>query len=169
MKSYDDLEAYGDDSSGIRALDVIYSIEAFIHSPDEEHTLKQWAKALADQGLVILVDDFLAVGVNKDAEDIQIFAKSWIVNVLHTSSLTEVAERHNLKLVLDRDLGGEYNINKWNYGKKFPDMAPTNRKSHQGCLGSKMRQRFMIGGKLSYRLVVLQKQGGVKSPNISKK
>ena len=146
---------------------MIYSIEAFIHSPNEKHTLRQWSNALADRGLVILVDDFLAVGVDKEAEDIQIFAKSWMANVLHTtSSLAEIAEQLKLELVLDRDLGSEYNINRWNYGNKLPDMAPTKRKSHQGWLGSKMRQRLMIEGKLTYRLVVFQKKGGVKSPNI---
>lgn len=169
LKSYDDLDAYVGDSDS--ALDAIYSIEAFIHSPDENNTLKQWSKALADKGIVILIDDFLTIGVDKNAEDIQVFKKSWMGYVLQTtSSLTDIAERHNLKLVLDRDIGSEYQVNKLNYQNKKPkQMMPEKGKSHQGWLGSKMRQRLMIEGKLTYRLVVFQKKGGAKSHNIEKR
>jgi SAM-dependent methyltransferase len=156
LKSYDDLEDYYNGTKP--QLDVIYSIEAFIHSPNEVHTLQQWSKALSDQGLVIIVDDFLSTGVDKNAEDVQVFSKSWVANALHTTtSLATLAKQYNLQLIMDRDLGSEYQINERNYKNQFPDMSPTEQKSHQGWLGSKMRQRLMLQGKLTYRFLVFQK------------
>lgn len=161
LKSYDDLSVYNDSN---KPFDVIYSIEAFIHSPNERHTLQTWSNALADQGLIVIIDDFLSVGVDKNADDIQLFSKAWMGNVLQTTtSLNEIAEQFSLDLVIDRDLGSEYQIIKRNYGNKLPIIAPTETKHHQGWLGSGMRQRLMVEGKLTYRMVVFQKKGGMKS------
>lgn len=155
LKSYDDLDDYRSDP-----LDVIYSIEAFIHSPDENNTLKQWSLALKENGIIVIIDDFLNIGVDKDAEDVQLFSKSWMGNVLQsTSSLADIAERHGLELVVDRDLGSEFQVVKRNYRNMLPDISATGAKNHQGWLGSGMRQRLMVQGKLTYRLVVFQKQG----------
>eukprot|EP00551_Chaetoceros_affinis_P005311 CAMPEP_0203685934 /NCGR_PEP_ID=MMETSP0090-20130426/48802_1 /ASSEMBLY_ACC=CAM_ASM_001088 /TAXON_ID=426623 /ORGANISM="Chaetoceros affinis, Strain CCMP159" /LENGTH=658 /DNA_ID=CAMNT_0050555147 /DNA_START=635 /DNA_END=2607 /DNA_ORIENTATION=+ len=161
LKSYDDLGEYKDTN---KLFDIIYSIEAFIHSPDETNTLKAWSEALADQGLIVLIDDFLSVGVDKNADDIQLFSKSWMGNVLQTTTgLATIAEKFNLNLVVDRDLGSEYQIIARNYRNKLPNIAPTKAKSHQGWLGSGMRQKLMVEGKLTYRMLVFQKVGGTKS------
>jgi len=154
LKSYDDLDEYTNN------LDVIYSIEAFIHSPDETNTLKQWSKSLKDNGIIIIIDDFLNVGIDKHAEDVQLFSKSWMGNVLQsTSSLADIAEKFGLEVVMDRDLGSEYQIIKRNYRNRLPDISATKAKYHQGWLGSGMRQRLMVEGKLTYRLIVFQKRG----------
>lgn len=154
LKSYDDLEDYKD------GFDVIYSIEAFIHSPNERKTLENWSKALKENGIIVIIDDFLNVGVDKTDADIELFSKSWMANVLQsTGGLNDIAERFGLNLVLDRDLGSEYQVNKRNYRNKLPMIAPTEAKNHQGWLGSMMRQQLMIQGKITYRLIVLQKQG----------
>ena len=151
LKSYDNLDQY--------KLNVIYSIEAFIHSPNEYNTLKAWSKALEANGIIVIIDDFLSVGVDKKSDDIQLFAKSWMWNVIRTtSSLAAIAEKYDLELLMDRDLGSEYQINKLNYGNRLPDISPTAEKSHQGWLGSGMRRKLMLEGKITYRMVVFQKK-----------
>lgn len=165
LKSYDDLDVYKEANT---PFDVIYSIEAFVHSPNERHTLKAWAEALADEGIIVIIDDFLSVGVDKEADDIQLYAKSWMSNVLQTtSSLADIAEKFGLELIADRDLGSEYQVVKRNYQNKVPDIRPTGKKNHQGWLGSGMRQRLTVEGKLTYRMVVFQKKGGMKSTSKS--
>jgi len=165
LKSYDDLEVYKEENT---PFDVMYSIEAFIHSPDERNTLKKWSEALADGGIIVIVDDFLSVGVDKEADDVQLFSKSWMANVLQTtSSLSDIAEKFGLELVVDRDLGSEYQVVKRNYRNKIPDIRPTKKKNHQGWLGAGMRQRLMVEGKITYRLIVFQKKGGMKSSSSS--
>jgi 2-polyprenyl-3-methyl-5-hydroxy-6-metoxy-1,4-benzoquinol methylase len=157
LKSYDDLDVYKKDGA---RFDAMYSIEAFVHSPDERNTLKQWSEALAKGGIIVIIDDFLSVGVDKEAEDVQLYAKSWMSNVLlTTSSLADMAETFGLELIIDRDLGSEYQVVKRNYRNKLPDIRPTKEKHHQGWLGSGMRQRLMVQGKLTYRMVVFQKKG----------
>lgn len=161
LKSYDDLSMH---NTNANPFDVIYSIEAFIHSPDEHNTLKVWSSALGDQGLLIIIDDFLTVGTDPDAEDVQLFSKSWMGNVLQTTTgLADIAEKFGLHVIIDRDLGSEYQIVKRNYQNKFPNIQATEQKSHQGWLGSGMRQRLMMEGKLTYRMLVFRKNGGVKS------
>ena len=156
LKSYDDLGKYNEEGA---PFDVIYSIEAFIHSPDERHTLKNWSDALSDRGIIVIIDDFLSVGVDKNADDIQLFSKSWMGNVLQTtSSLSDIAEKYNLELIVDRDLASEYQIIKHNYRNKIPDIRPTENKNHQGWLGAGMRQRLTVEGKLTYRMIVFQKK-----------
>lgn len=150
LKSYDDLD--------YQKLNVIYSIEAFIHSPNEYNTLQVWSKALQENGIIVIIDDFLSVGVDKNADDVQLFSKAWMGNVLQTtSSLSAIAERYGLELVMDRDLGSEYQIVKNNYRNKLPEISPTSKKSHQGWLGSGMRQKLMVEGKITYRMIVFQK------------
>lgn len=152
LKSYDDLGDYKD------GFDVIYSIEAFVHSPNERKTLKKWSKSLKENGIIVIIDDFLNVGVNKTDADIELFSKSWMANVLQsTESLNDIAERFGLNLILDRDLGSEFQVNKRNYRNKLPVIVPTEAKNHQGWLGSMMRQQLMIKGKITYRLIVFQK------------
>jgi len=154
LKSYDDLEIY----IGKNPFDVIYSIEAFIHSTNASDTLKAWSNALAKDGLIILIDDFLSVGVDKNADDIRLFQKSWKANMLYTSTeILSIAAEYQMELVLDRDLGSEYQIVENNYGNKLPELISTEKKSHQGWLGAGMRQRLMIEGKLTYRMVVFRK------------
>lgn len=157
LKSYDDLDEY----IGKDPFDIVYSIEAFIHSPDGGKTLRTWSRALADEGLIILIDDFISVGVDKDADDVQLFRKSWMANSPYTTTeLLSIAAIHGLELVLDRDLGSEYEIIKNNYRNQLPELKATEAKNHQGWLGSKMRQMLMVQGKLTYRMIVLRKKTG---------
>ena len=62
----------------------------------------------------------------------------------------------------DRDLGSEYQIIKRNYRNKSPNLRDEQGRVHQGWLGSKVRQKLMVEGKISYRMIVLQKKGESK-------
>jgi SAM-dependent methyltransferase len=139
-------------------LDVIYSIEALIHSEDINTTLNEWAQHLVPGGLIVLIDDFLASGIDKTSTDIVDFAKSWLANSLVTiEELTSMTKPMGLELVEDSDLVEAYKIIENNYKNKKPDVRPVGGRTHQGWMGSKWRQRLTVEGQLKYNLVVLKK------------
>ena len=165
LRTYD--EPLGDASGADREAsryDAVYSIEASIHSLDLNVSIGAWADALNPGGAIVIIDDFLSVGIAHDDPDVDLFAKSWIANSVHTTSeVAAFAEKHGMELVRDRDLGSEYQIIRRNYRNKVPELTDEQGRAHQGWLGSKVRQRLMVQGKITYRMVVLQKKGdGIK-------
>jgi len=152
----------GDDDSPL-LFNAVYSIEAAVHSPDLRRSLAAWSDALLPGGVVVIVDDFLSVGVSRDDPDVDLFARSWIANAVHTTvEISNWAEKMGMTLVRDRDLGSEFQIIKRNYRNKAPVLRDEQGRAHQGWLGSKVRQKLMVEGKISYRLIVLQKNGAAK-------
>jgi len=141
---------------------AIYSIEASIHSPNLSNTIKAWSDALEPGGVIVIIDDFLSVGVSRDDPDVDLFAKSWIANSVHsTTEVADMAEKNNMALVQDRDLGSQYSIAKLNYRNKAPKLRDEAGRVHQGWLGSKARQKLFLDGKITYRMIVLQKHGDI--------
>jgi len=142
-------------------FDAVYSIEAAIHSPSLKRSLRAWSKALRPGGAIVIIDDFLSVGVSRDDPDVDLFARSWVANALHTTpEIAACADKlDGMKLVRDRDLGSEFQIVKRNYRNKVPALRDENGRVHQGWLGSKVRQKLMVEGKISYRMIVLQREG----------
>jgi 2-polyprenyl-3-methyl-5-hydroxy-6-metoxy-1,4-benzoquinol methylase len=140
-------------------LDVIYSIEALIHSENIAQTLQEWANHLEPGGIIALIDDFLAPGVDPSGQDIQDFSKSWLANSLVTvEGLQSIVSKMGLELVEDKDLVEEYKIIQRNYRNQKPAIQPFGGRTHQGWMGSKWRQRLTVEGKLKYDLVVFQKK-----------
>ena len=151
LRSYDDID------DGI-FYDVIYSIEALIHSMDVEKTMKEWAAHLEPGGIIVIIDDYVSEGVDKSADDIQSFSKSWLANVLITPTEFEnLGKTLGLELVENRDLLAEYEIVKVNYRNHKPVIKPVADRNHQGWMGSKWRQRLTVEGKLKYNMIVLKK------------
>jgi len=153
LQSYDELN---DDET---PFDAIYSIEAMIHSTDIAKTLSVWARHLAADGTIVIIDDFLSPGVNRDEPDVEFFSKSWLANSLVTTvELSAIARRSGLELVESRDLLAEYRIVELNYRNSIPKMDPDANKNHQGWMGSKLRQKLTVEGKLGYNMVVFKKK-----------
>ncbi|KAG7362824.1 methyltransferase domain containing protein [Nitzschia inconspicua] len=153
LQSFDDLSGEKHNN-----LDVIYSIEALIHSENMEATLQEWTQHLSPGGVIVLIDDFLASDANKTEQSVKDFAKSWLANSLVSiPELTLMAQSMGLELVEDRDLVEEYKIIEVNYRNKKPVIQPFGGRTHQGWMGSKWRQRLTVEGKLKYDLVVLKK------------
>lgn len=153
LQSFDDLSSEKD------LLHIIYSVEALIHSQNMTRTLEEWTRHLAPEGVIVLIDDFLAPNVNKTGDDIQDFAKSWLANSLvNIPELSSMAQSMGLELVEDHDLIEEFQIIQVNYKNKMPVIQPFGGRTHQGWMGSKWRQRLTVEGKLKYDLVVLKKK-----------
>ena len=148
LRSYD--EPLGDNGNNDSLLfNAVYSIEAAIHSPNLKNSLQSWPKALLPGGVVIIVDDFLSVGVPRDDPDVDLFARSWIANSVHTTiEISSWADGMGMTLVRDRDLGSEFQIVKRNYRNKAPELRDEHGRVHQGWLGSKVRQKLMVEGKI---------------------
>jgi len=148
LKSFDDLEG--------GPYNVIYSIEALIHSTDITKTLKKWAHHLAPGGIIVLIDDFVSVGTDKD--ELKDFAKSWLANSLVTpAELGKIGRGFGLDLIENRDLDAEYRIVELNYQNRKPNIEPFGGRTHQGWMGSKWRQKLTVEGKLTYNLILFQK------------
>mmetsp|Transcript_62465 Transcript_62465/g.73980 ORF Transcript_62465/g.73980 Transcript_62465/m.73980 type:complete len:107 (+) Transcript_62465:99-419(+) len=62
LKSYDDIEGQ---------FDIIYSIEALIHSTNLSHTTQIWSQSLNAGGLVVVIDDFIAKDVSETTAETQ--------------------------------------------------------------------------------------------------
>lgn len=148
------------DDNNNQLFNAVYSIEAAIHSPNLKSSIQAWSKALLPGGVIIIIDDFLSVGVARDDPDVDLFARSWIANAVHTTTeIANWADEMGMTLARDRDLGSEFQIIKRNYRNKSPELRDEGGRVHQGWLGSKVRQKLMVEGKISYRLIVLQKKG----------
>lgn len=150
LKSYDDL----DDET--HSFEVIYSIEALIHTPDLKKTLKIWSDHMSNGGIVILIDDYPAIDTSLDDEEVQLFVQSWLANsFVSTLEFGKIAKAVGLELIQDRDLIKEYNIIKENYRNQAPEIKK--RKEHQGWLAASLRRRLTVHGKVTYRMLVLKK------------
>jgi cyclopropane fatty-acyl-phospholipid synthase-like methyltransferase len=151
LQSYNDLEPNS-------KYDFIYSIEALIHSPNATRTMEIWASHLNPGGVMAILDDFVVNDNDKQTEDMQEFAKSWLANSLFsTKDLGQVAKLLGMEVVQDRDLVEEFDIIGLNYRNKKPDIHPFGGRVHQGWMGSKWRQRLTVDRKLTYNLLVLKK------------
>eukprot|EP00984_Skeletonema_dohrnii_P033706 scaffold31168_cov72-Skeletonema_dohrnii-CCMP3373.AAC.1 len=107
--------------------------------------LGQMHYALEPGGVIVIIDDFLSVGVSRDDPDVDLFAKSWIANsVYSTTEVADMAQKNNMALVQDRDLGSQYSIAKLNYRNKAPKLRDEAGRVHQGWLGSKARQKLFL-------------------------
>ena len=103
-----------------------------MHSPDLKQTLKAWSSTLHRGGLIILIDDYRAQGVDPDDEEVILFQKSWLANsVPSTTEIAEWAEELGMQLIRDRDLGSEYQILKRFYRNKKPTMVDDHGRVHQ--------------------------------------
>jgi SAM-dependent methyltransferase len=145
LRSYDNLDP-------VAKYDVIYSVEALVHSPNLTKTLQHWALHLLPGGMIVLVDDYLIDGVNaENNEDAQIFADSWLLgSLLSLEQLEETAKLAGLvrggKMVDITD-----DVIQWNYHGSVPQL-PIQRSDycHRGAYGGRFRQRLYTTGKLRY-------------------
>ncbi len=157
LRTYDEPLGGGGEA---QVFNAIYSIEAAIHSPNLKNSFTVWSKALAPGGVIVIIDDFLNFGTSREDPDVDVFTRAWLANAVHTSTeISYWAEELDMTLVRDRDLGSEFQIVKRNYRNKVPELKDEKGRVHQAWLGSKARQRLTVHGKISYRLIVLRKNG----------
>ena len=152
LGSFDDLDEGA-------TYDAIYSIEAMIHSYDIVKTLTAWSRHLhPEHGILVVIDDFLARGADKNDPEVDLFARSWLANSLYTvSELDNIARKVGLELVESRDILTEFRVIELNYQNRIPNLSPQGNRNHQGWMGSKYRQKLTVEGKLGYNLVTFQK------------
>ena len=141
LRSFDQIDDDDVKDSKKHSFDVIYSIEALIHSMDVHKTMKEWAEHLAPGGIIVIIDDYVSDGTDKDGDEMQAFSKSWLANVLITpTEFEKLANGLGLTMVKNRDLLAEYDIVKRNYRNQKPNIKPIADRDHQGWMGSKWRQ-----------------------------
>lgn len=98
--------------SDIHDIDLAFSIEAFVHSPDVEGYFSQAARVVRPGGKLIVCDDFLSQRASfetsaKEREWLQEFRTGWKISSLVTAdSACETARSAGFKLIEVLDLTG---------------------------------------------------------------
>jgi len=84
-----------------KQIDVIYMIEAFVHSPDYKTLIKQASQSLAPNGLFIVIDDWLNIETIKPKETkwINQYTNNWLIgSLISASQLKQTCKEHQLIL-----------------------------------------------------------------------
>ncbi len=149
----------------ISNIDLAYSIEGFIHSPDASVFFQQVGNALKPGGKLILFDDFLlrAATTKKEERILGDFRSGWKANSIYTvTQLDNISREAGFVFVNDDDVTGFLRLNRPR-DKAIAVLSSLLR--HVPSLG--IYQRFLLGGNarqqgfkhglLSYRMLVFQK------------
>jgi SAM-dependent methyltransferase len=84
-------------------VDLAFGIESFVQATDAEAFIANIANAVAENGHLVLCDDFLA-GAG-ESQWVREFRRGWRASsLLRTNAMDALAARHGLELVEDRDL-----------------------------------------------------------------
>lgn len=84
-----------------KEVDVIYMIEAFVHSPDYETLIEQASQCLTKGGLFIVLDDWLNISPihQQETKWINQYTSNWLIgSLIATNQLEQTCNRHHLKL-----------------------------------------------------------------------
>jgi len=146
VKSFDDIED---------TFDTIYSIEALIHSLNISRTIEIFSQKMKKNSRLILIDDYVSSTSKTNDVVYNPFRLKWMANSLvSVSELEYICSRYNLKLIVKRNLGDEFEINKYNYNNR--KILVENRKVHQGFIGGDYRRNLYIDNLLQYWLLVFE-------------
>jgi cyclopropane fatty-acyl-phospholipid synthase-like methyltransferase len=156
--------AVPDDLTG--RADLVFSIEAFVHSPDADRYLHQAARALRPGGTLVVCDDFLTdadpPGSARAARWLDEFRAGWRLGSLVTvDQIATLAAGHALTLIRDRDLTPALELrrprDRW-----IAAMVPLARvlrppgEYWRSLVGGNALQFALIHGLLSYRFLEFQ-------------
>jgi cyclopropane fatty-acyl-phospholipid synthase-like methyltransferase len=154
----------------VRDVDLAFSIEAFVHSPDATTYFGEVARVLRPGGRLALCDDFMT----PDAADrptprtsryIEEFRRGWRIGTLITPEQAQTtAESVGLRLVSDRDLTPYLRLAspRNRLLRLFADVAnlfPVARRSPywSSKIGGAALQRGLRAGALAYRLIIFER------------
>lgn len=146
--------------------DVIYLVEAFIHSHEPDSLLSGIQKHLKPGGKLIICDDFLAddatvnVGSDKFLND---FIQGWHVGSLwKVERLRSSAKKHSLILAKNTDFTPYLNL--WTLRDKmahfflhFYKLLPIRSTYWESIRGGDALQKCLIKGLINYRFLVFTK------------
>jgi cyclopropane fatty-acyl-phospholipid synthase-like methyltransferase len=157
LRSYDEPIA--------TTYDAIVSIEALVHSPSFEHTLRNLASALKPQGKLVIVEDILLDQAAGDS-DLELLRHHWeLPDVPTTSRYSAALAANGLRVVHDADYSAGFLIMppeklarlETRYSKfyaRVPLAGP--RFVASAFLGGLALERLYQKGLVQYRLIVAQ-------------
>jgi len=157
----------------IPTIDIAFSIEAFVHASAAEKYLAEISQYLKKGGKLILIDDFIRDGINRNTLDsvaqkaIADFEYGWMVNSLKTKNqLSEIAADYDLRIIEEEDLTPYMRNNtlkhKWIGFLVFSfrwlyDLLPQKSPYFRSWIGGKGKQYCLRHGILQYKKIVLVK------------
>ncbi|MDN5202636.1 methyltransferase domain-containing protein [Fulvivirgaceae bacterium BMA10] len=150
------------------AQDLIYMIEAFIHSNDPGALLSQVSKNLKSGGKFIICDDTLSnsksgLSEKREKKILNDYIENWQVGSLYTDDqITNMASDHNLKLISNQNLTP--NLNLWTARDKFAhaslfiyNLLPFTSTYWESIKGGDALQIGLLKGLFEYRFMVFEK------------
>lgn len=160
-----DFHALSDD---IPTADLIYSIEAFVHSPNPSKYLEQVSQKLHSGGKLIIIDDFLSDKLShdsptrKDQKLIADFKYGWVLGPLNTSAqISKMAKSQRLVLVEEKDLTHflKFRFRDWLI-QIFMNFIPKSTKNNylKSLVGGNARQLCIQKKLIQYKMIVFEKR-----------
>ena len=165
------LEADFQEAPLASGMDLVYSVEAFVHAPDPQRYLAGASRLLKPGGRLILCDDFLARPALRGEMDettrtwLSAYREGWQVHSLYPpEELESMAGRRQLMLRRNEDLTPFLHLRRLpnqlallllRLGRRLPvrhAMLPS-------LLGSMALQECLHRGIVQYRFLVFEKQG----------
>ena len=144
--------------------DVVYSVEAFIHSPNAEAYLAEAARLLNPGGRLILIDDFRAESAPENHYWLEAYRRGWhasnLQTVPHVDSLARarglrlIANRHLTPHLRLRALPNAMAVALHEAGRRLPLRHPL----WPSTLGSMALQQALQLGLIEYRCLVWEKE-----------
>jgi len=86
-------------------FDCIIAIESIAHTASFAETISKLATHLTDDGIMLVVDDFLAEGVKQSDPNVRLFKDGWIVEAVDTFDTikAELRQRSGLSIDVTQD------------------------------------------------------------------
>jgi len=136
------------------AFDVIYAIESINHSDNLYNTLSNWNLGLNNNGIVIIIDDFLTK-IEK-ANDIESFRKNWSFGNIYTLyQFIEIAYNSGFVLADSLCLSAKFQ-------NHFKSKSNIKNPNHEAYIGSNIRNRLYKDSILGYNALVFVKKSDYK-------
>ncbi len=151
-----------------KAIDLAYSIEAFVHAPYPTHYLAETARLLRPGGRLVLIDDFLSDEIHPKTGPhslwLDAYQHGWRIPGLRSPAWV-AAEAASLGLVLVRDQNLTAclrlrTVPNWavNPLLKFGSNLPQRHAIWGSMVGSLALQHCLKGGLVEYHLLVFERR-----------
>lgn len=150
---------------GEETLDVIFSVEAIVHTQEPERYFEEASRLLAQGGKLIIVDDYQAARSFSPVETswLDAFVNGWHVpGVVTVDQAAQYAKSHHLQLVRDENLTQHLRLrnlqdNLARVLRFIGDRLPIKHAILSSMLGSMALQQCLHMGIIEYHFLVFEK------------
>jgi 2-polyprenyl-3-methyl-5-hydroxy-6-metoxy-1,4-benzoquinol methylase len=143
-----------------KKYNIVYAIESIVHSPDIAELLKGIKKILKEDGVFIIIDDFISSTHNSDANYlIEDYKHNWFTNgITESSQFIRIANSVGFKLIRSVSLSSLIRQSFKGIMGRFIYSLGIRKSSNmylKSIIGGAARQNALIQGLLDYKMIIL--------------